>query len=75
MNKVTEIIMSYATAMNPTDEQKINAEIRLKTCMSCEFWTENAIGIQYCKRCGCATKVKVFSPVGQQACPENKWTI
>lgn len=75
MNKVKEIILSYATAINPTEEQKEVAETRLQTCMNCEFWTENMVGIQYCAKCGCATKVKVFSPVGQQACPENKWTI
>lgn len=75
MNKVKEIVLSWAAAINPTEEQKKVAEIRLQTCMNCEFWAENALGIQYCSKCGCATKGKVFSPVGQQACPENKWTI
>ena len=73
--KIKEIIESYARMVNPTEEQKEVAEIRLKTCMGCEFWGENAAGIQYCKRCGCATKAKVFSPRGLKACPENKWEI
>lgn len=75
MNKITEIIQSYARMMNPTEEQKATAEIRLQTCMGCEFWAENPMGIEYCKRCGCATRAKIFSPKGLQACPENKWEV
>lgn len=73
--KIKEIVESYATMVNPTEEQKEVAEERLKVCMGCEFWAENALGIQYCKKCGCATKAKIFSPKGLQACPENKWEI
>lgn len=75
MNKIKEIVMAWGAAINPTEEQKEVAEIRLKTCMRCEFWTENAIGVEICRKCGCATKAKVFSPVGADACPERKWTI
>lgn len=75
MNKVKEIILSWSAQMNPTPEQKKVAEIRLKTCMGCEMWTENAMGIIYCKLCGCVTRTKVFSPLGQEACPIDKWTI
>jgi hypothetical protein len=75
MNKIYEIIQSYATMVNPTEEQKEVAAIRLKTCMGCEFWAENALGIEYCKKCGCATQGKIFSPKGLQACPENKWEV
>jgi hypothetical protein len=75
MNKIKEIIVAWSTAINPTEEQKEIAEIRLKTCMNCEFWAENAIGIEYCSKCGCATKGKVFSPKGLEACPMGKWTI
>jgi len=75
MNKIKEIILSYATMVNPSDEQKVIAEIRLETCMECEEWKENSVGIQYCNMCGCATKGKVFSPKGIQACPLNKWKI
>ncbi len=75
MNKIQEIITSWAIAINPTEEQKEVAEERLKICMGCEFWAESAVGIQYCKKCGCATKAKVFTPRGLEACPEKKWTI
>jgi hypothetical protein len=75
MNKVKEIVIAWATAMNPSEEQKEVAEIRLQTCMGCEFWKENSMGLAICSRCGCATKAKVFSPVGSKACPEQKWSI
>ncbi len=75
ISKIKEIVESYATMVNPTEEQKLLAQIRLRTCMRCEFWAENALGIEYCKKCGCATKAKVFSPKGLQACPLNKWEV
>jgi hypothetical protein len=75
MNKIKEIIIAWATKMNPTEEQKQIAEQRLQICMTCEFWKSNAAGIEYCSKCGCATKGKVFSPRGADACPEKKWTI
>jgi hypothetical protein len=74
MNKIKEIIISYATALNPTDEQKEVAEKRLEICMGCEFWVQSTIR-DYCNPCGCTTSAKVFSPVGVEACPEKKWTI
>jgi hypothetical protein len=75
MNKIKEIVLAWATRLNPTEEQKQIAEQRLQICMGCEFWRESATGIEYCSKCGCATKAKVFSPVGANACPEKKWTI
>ncbi len=75
MNKIKEIIISWATSINPTEEQKKVAEKRLEICTNCIFWKTNSIGVEFCSKCGCATKAKVFSPVGVQACPENKWTI
>lgn len=75
INKIKEIVESYARLINPTEEQKAVAEIRLRTCTGCEFWAQNAAGIHYCKRCGCATKAKVFSPKGLNACPEGKWEV
>jgi len=75
MNKIKEIVQSYARMINPTEEQKRVAEERLRVCTGCEFWAQNPAGIHYCKRCGCATKAKVFSPKGLNACPEGKWEI
>lgn len=75
ISKIKEILTSYGRMINPSDEQKKVAEIRLGICMSCEFWRQNPTGIEYCSKCGCATSAKVFSPVGADACPEKKWTI
>jgi hypothetical protein len=74
MNKVKEILLSYMTAMNPTEEQKEVAEKRLEICATCEFWKHSLVR-DFCSKCGCTTKQKVFSPVGSGACPEKKWTI
>ena len=74
MNKVKEILLSYMTAMNPTEMQKEIAEKRLEICASCEFWVQSSIR-DYCGKCGCTTSATVFSPVGADACPEKKWTI
>lgn len=74
MNKLKEIIISYATKFNPTEEQKEVAEKRLEICMACEHWVQTSIR-DYCGKCGCTTSAKVFTPVGANACPEKKWTI
>jgi hypothetical protein len=73
MNKLKEIIMSYATSFNPTEEQKKIAEERLEICSGCEFWVQSTMR-DYCSKCGCLTSFKVFSPLGSNACPEKKWT-
>ena len=73
MNKVKEILLSYMTAMNPTEEQKEVAEKRLEICAACEFWVQGAVR-DYCDICKCTTSAKVFSPVGSGACPKGKWT-
>lgn len=75
MNKIQEIIQSYARMVNPTPEQKKLAELRLMTCMTCDEFAKNKIGLEYCKKCGCATKAKIFSPRGMQACPLDKWFV
>ena len=75
MNKVKEIILSYAKLLVHNEEELKIAEIRLGTCMGCEQWKQNAVGIEYCDMCGCLTKGKVFSPKGIQACPLSKWKI
>lgn len=72
MNKIKEIILSYATYLNPSEEQKIIAEKRLAICFDCEHWVQSEIR-DYCNICGCITGVKVFSPKGAKACPESKW--
>ena len=49
------------------------AKKRLQICMTCEAWRNTPI--DHCSKCGCATKAKVFTPKGQEACPMGKWTI
>lgn len=73
LDKIKEIIQSYATAINPTEEQKAVAEQRLQVCMTCDQWEESPIS--RCKLCGCLTKGKVFSPNGPDACPLKKWPV
>lgn len=72
MNKVKEIILSYAAAFNPTEEQKEVAEERLLVCVDCEHWVQGSIR-DYCDACGCTTSKKIFSPKGAAACPKGKW--
>jgi hypothetical protein len=74
MNKLKEIVLSYAAKINPTEEQKEVAEKRLEICMGCDFWVQSPVR-DYCAKCGCTTSAKVFSPKGASACPEKKWTI
>lgn len=75
MNKIVEILQSYITMMNPTDEEKMLGAKRLEVCKGCDHWKENAAGLHRCVKCGCQTKAKVFSPLGSKACPENKWKV
>ena len=75
LSKIKEIIQAYAIAINPTEEQKQWAEKRLQICVTCEHWKTSQLGIEYCGKCGCATKGKVFSPKGMEECPLGKWTI
>jgi hypothetical protein len=72
MNKIQEILASYLTKYTATDEQKELAVKRLEVCNGCEFWVQSPIR-DYCKKCGCTTSAKVFSPKGADACPEKKW--
>lgn len=73
MNKVKEIIKSYAISINPTEEQSEIAEERLNTCLNCEYWKSTQVA-DFCGMCGCLIKIKIFSPAGPIACPERKWT-
>jgi hypothetical protein len=74
MNKLKEILISYAIKHNPTEEQQKVAEKRLEICMGCEHWRQTAIR-DYCNKCGCTTSVKIYTPVGSSACPEKRWAI
>lgn len=75
MQKAKEIAQAFAAKINPTEEQKMIATLRITTCMSCSEWRANMIGINYCNLCGCVTSAKVYSDQGASACPLNKWTV
>lgn len=71
MNKLKDIVLSWAASFNPTESQKELAEKRLSICTSCEFAGMNPIG-PFCKICGCAFRAKVFTS-SEKGCPKNKW--
>lgn len=75
MNKIKEIITAWATAFNPTTEEKIVAHKRLLVCMQCPYWDKNVLGQDYCTKCGCLTMGKVFTPIGKQGCPMGYWVV
>jgi hypothetical protein len=56
-----------------SETQKQVAARRLQICMTCEAWRN--VPIDHCSKCGCATKAKVFTPKGKEACTMGKWTI
>ena len=73
-DKIKEIIQSWAISVNPTDEQKYKAEVRLAVCMNaCDFYRESPI--RHCKLCLCPLAKKVYSPIDTNPCPKNKWPI
>lgn len=71
MNKIEEIVRSWAKLINKTDDDIKIASNRLSICELCEYKKEGVIG-SYCGKCGCPLKAKVFTPV-VPGCPEKKW--
>jgi hypothetical protein len=73
IKKVTEIVNAWIIAANPTKEQTILADARLKICNSCEFIRhQERSGNPYCGDCGCPLKKKIFSKK-YDACPKHYW--
>lgn len=71
MNKITEIVKSFATSLNPSEQELIKAEVRYEICSKCEHIKQNYIG-ETCNICGCIISKKIFSP-RDPACPLEKW--
>ena len=82
---VKEIVVSWAIAANPSEEQKVVAQIRLHICngdivdangemQRCNYLGDS-LGIPYCKKCLCPMKAKVFTPRELGGCPLYKWTV
>lgn len=70
-----EIIKAWMISFNPTKEQSMLAEERLKICNDCKFKQEiikkngwSAV----CGKCGCPLIKKSFSQTFN-ACPEKLW--
>ena len=73
---ISEIMVAWARAANPTEEQLEKAEQRAKICDGCEFRTWATVMHTWkCSACGCPLNKKIFSPKGPAACPKEKWTI
>ena len=70
MNKISEIIQSFATSLNPSEQELIKAEIRYEICSKCEYLEKGLI--ETCNICGCIISKKIFSP-RDPACPLKKW--
>lgn len=70
-NKLKNIILAWARAINPSDEEKRIAEARLEVCANCEHWVRGLVDT--CNLCGCLTSQKVFTKLDEEPCPKNKW--
>lgn len=70
MTQIEEIIKSFATSLNPTEEELIKAKKRYEICNKCEY-KENGL-LETCNICGCLISKKIFSP-RDPACPLKKW--
>ena len=70
MNKIEEILKSWAISASPDERQSEIAAKRIQICESCENKRENPY--KNCSLCGCLLKFKIFSPVNG-ACPAGKW--
>jgi hypothetical protein len=67
---IKEVINAWATAFNPTEEQKATAEERLKVCGECPH-RKTIAGVGLCSKCLCPINKKIFSD--NPTCPQGKW--
>jgi len=72
MSDIKDIIKSWWTSFNPTEEQSKKGEERLKICAGCDKRQESIVFGYVCGQCGCPLGKKIFSDV-EQPCPLNKW--
>lgn len=71
---ISEIVVAWHRAANPTEEQRETAELRAKICDGCEYKKFMSIARTWkCGACGCPINKKIYSPKGPAACPKNKW--
>jgi hypothetical protein len=75
LDKFKEIAQSWITASNPTEEEKVKAEIRIDICNECdERQYLKAFDIFICSVCKCPLNKKIYSPT-KKSCPLGKWTV
>lgn len=72
---ISEILVAWHRAANPTPEQQQIAEYRASVCETCEFKEFKVMVRSYvCGACGCPISKKIYSPKpGTEACPKSKW--
>ena len=72
MSDIKDIINSWWTSFNPTEEQSKEGQRRLAICMQpCEYRQESIVFGYVCGKCGCPLGKKIFSDV-DQPCTEKK---
>lgn len=73
---ISEIVVAWHRASNPTPEQKEIAEYRASICELCEHKQfKDLIKTYICGACGCPISKKIYSPkAGTEACPKSKWS-
>lgn len=85
MEKFTEIVRAWLSAVNPSKKEKEIAEYRSKICELCPHKVElnnslltnltsnQALLAKYkCNACGCPLAKKIFT-INKDSCPLKKW--
>jgi hypothetical protein len=75
MNKFEEILTAWRRKWNPTAEQKVLSEKRLKICATCPSRQEIIKASDFfvlCGECGCPLEAKSHSPK-MGACDLGNW--
>jgi hypothetical protein len=76
LNKISEIVGSWAISFKPTVAQKKLAEDRYSICLTCPkkimAFSKTKIEFEKCDVCGCPISKKIFSN-RYNACPLEKW--
>ena len=72
MSDIKDIIKSWWTSFNPTKQQSVEGERRLKICAGCEKRQESVVFGYVCGQCGCPLGKKIFTPK-MGSCDLDKW--
>lgn len=73
MNKLLEVIIAHANEIRAPKHYQDRALKRYQACIECEFYKKDFLKIEYCSKCHCRIKAKIFSPKNAKACPAGKW--